>query len=138
MSASLSASLSAAPLSDAEKADVRRFCGYPEYGSGFGSNAGYRYFQQYGYLEYRMNDMRPEEYQVTRLYLSNLYLLEAAIPAASATLDIDTAAVYIRNKNELKDRLRLYRNQRLELARFIGVDYGSGLSGSDGSIQLVV
>ena len=43
-----------APLSDDEKANIRRFCGYPAYGAGPSGFQGWRFFQAYGLLEYRL------------------------------------------------------------------------------------
>lgn len=124
-------------LTDAQKADVRRFAGYPVYGSQVGSNAGYRYFQNYGTLEFRMNNLRPEEETVlVTNFLANLTTLEAALPSASANLDTDTAAVWKHNKNEVRDRRRLFDMIRRDLCGFLGVSAGPNLG--DGVTRLVV
>jgi hypothetical protein len=115
-------------LTDAQKVDVRRHCGFPVYGSEAGSNAGYRFFQQYGYLEFRMNNLTSdEEAVVVNTYLANLTTLENAIPGTSANLDTAQAAVWTHNKNEQRDRDRLLDSWRRRLCGFLGVGPGPSL-----------
>ena len=123
-----SIALNSDPLSDAERVDVRRYCGYPAYGSGASGFESWRFFQTYGTLEYRLTNMAPSEYQVTRQYLSDLYTLEQAVTGASPNLDTAEAAVWKRNPSEVGDRLRLLDNWRRRLAAFIGVPPGPTLS----------
>ena len=121
----------------AERVDIRRFAGYSMYGASTASLTGYRFFTHYGTLEYRVTNMMPEEEAVVRTtYLAPLALLEAAIPAAAANLDTDSAAVWKRNRNEVADRTALYAQIRRGLCSFIGVPPGEGL-GSPG-ISFVV
>lgn len=116
-------------LTDAQKADVRRHAGYPVYGSQVGSNAGYRFFQAYGTLEFRMSNLRPEEETVlTATYLPNLNTLETAIFGTGANLDTAKAAVWEHNENELRDREALYKSVRLKLCAMLGVPGGPALS----------
>lgn len=131
-------------LTDQERVDIRRFCGYPMYGgvpSGFQS---YRFFQNYGTLEYRMTNLSAtEEATLRTIYLTgpnNLYTLEQAITSASDNLDTDVAAVWTHNKAEVRDRMRLYNMWRGELCNFLGVPPGPAMSGQSdgGSIRLVV
>jgi hypothetical protein len=131
-----SIALSAATFTDAEKADIRRFCGYPAYGTGATGFDGWRFFTQYGELEFRMNNLAPAEYQVTRQYLAQLYTLETAIFNAGANLDTDAAAVWVHNKNEVRDRVGLFKKWRRELAGIIGVPAGPALG--DGGFRVVV
>jgi hypothetical protein len=123
-----SIALSAATFSDAEKADVRRFCGYPAYGAGSSGFSGWRFFDAYGELEFRMNNLAPAEYQVVRQYMAQLYVLEAAIVGAGANLDTDMAAVWTHNRAEVQDRVGLYGKWRRELAGIIGVPAGPALA----------
>ena len=124
-------------LTDAQKVDVRRYCGYPVFGSEVGSNAGYRFFQAYGELEFRMNNLAAEEETVvTGTYLANLTTLEAAIPGTSTNLDTEQAAVWKHNKNELRDRVRLLDTWRRKLCGFLGIPPGPDLG--DAGIRLVV
>ncbi len=126
-------------FTNAEKADIRRFCGFPVFGGQPVQAFGHRFFQQYGTLEFRMNNLLAEEEAVVRTtYLANLYTLETAIPGAGANLDTDEAAVWKHNKQEVADRIALFTHWRRELAAFLGVKPGAGLAGSGGSITLVV
>ena len=59
-------------LTDPEKTDVRRFCGYPAYGAGVDGFDGWRFYQVYGLLEYRMTNLSCEEESVVRRYLAQL------------------------------------------------------------------
>jgi hypothetical protein len=123
-------------FTDAQKTDIRRFCGYPAYGStpqGFNS---WRFFQAYGVLEYRLNYLSGAEEAVVIQQLATLYQLEAAIPAASATLDTDAAAVWTRNPDEMRERRTLFDDWRRRLCGFLGVPAGPALS--DGGLRLVV
>jgi hypothetical protein len=119
--------LSTAALTDAEKADVRRFCGYPSYGPGNSGFQGWRFFQAYGLLEYRLTNARPEEFQVIRQYLAQLYPLESAVWGAGANLDTDRAAVWTHNKGEVRDRTALFNQARRALIGFLGLPAGPAL-----------
>jgi len=122
---------------DAEKTDIRRFCGYPAYGgtpSGFQS---WRFYQVYGLMEYRLGNLSPSEEQVVRNYLATLYTLEGAVPAAGANLDTDQAAVWSHNRNELADRLALLDAWRRRLCGFLGLPPGPDLA-RGGSPTIVV
>lgn len=124
-------------FTDAQKVDIRRFCGYPVFGGTPSSFQSYRFFQVYGTLEYRMQNLLPEEETViTTVYLPNLATLESAIPATSDNLDTDVAAVWTHNKNELRDRERLFDSWRRRLCGFIGVPPGPALG--DPGLGLVV
>ena len=123
----------------AEKVDIRRFCGYPTFGAQYTPASGYRFATQYGVLEYKINNLLPEEEAVVRTtYLANLNTLEPAIVASAANLDTDSAAVWAHNKNEVRDRTNLFNQWRSELCAFLGVPMGGGLGGSGNSISLVV
>ncbi|QOR55277.1 MAG: hypothetical protein SHS37scaffold220_46 [Phage 67_12] len=124
----------------AEKADIRRFCGFGLYGTGTPLPAsGYRFSTQYGVLEYKMNTLGAEEEAVVRTtYLTNLYLLETAIFGTSANLDTAAAAVWTHNANEYRDRKALFDGTRREFCAFLGIGPGPGLSSGGNSIGLVV
>jgi hypothetical protein len=121
---------------NAEKVDVRRFCGYPAYGAGAAGFQGWRFYQAYGLMEYRLDNMAPEEETVVRRYLGTLNVLEAALAQASNNLDTDQAAVWTHNKDEVHDRAGLFDDTRRRLCGFLGVPPGPALS--DGGIALVV
>ena len=137
MSGSTSTTFATTPFADAEKVDVRRFCGYPEYGAGPSGFQSWRYFQAYGTLEFRLNNMASSELQIVRQYLSQLYALESAIPTAGSNLDTDQAAVWYRNKHEVRDRMALFDAWRRRLVGFIGLPCGPALT-SPGAVTLVV
>lgn len=121
---------------DAEKTDIRRFCGYPAYGSGAAGFQNWRFFQAYGLLEYRVNNLAGAEEQVVRGYLVNLNALEAAIPQSGQNLDTDQAAVWTRNADEVCDRQCLFDDWRRRLCGFLGVPPGPSLAGR--GVTLVV
>jgi hypothetical protein len=129
LTATNSAAFSAQSLSDAEKTDVRRFCGYPPYGGeGMAGFQGWRFYQAYGLMEFRMNNMSPAEYQVIRYHLNFLIQLEVALVSSSNNLDTDAAAVWTHNKQEVADRRGLYHEWRVHLCAATGVPPGPGLS----------
>jgi hypothetical protein len=123
-------------FSDAEKADIRRFCGYPAYGNANSAMQNWRFFQVYGLLEFRINNLSDAEAAVVRRYLGSLTVLELAVPRAGDNLDTDQASVWIRNKDEVRDRTRLFDDWRRRLCGFFGVPPGPALS--DSGISLVV
>jgi hypothetical protein len=114
-------------FTDAEKTDVRRYCGYPAYGAGDAGFQGWRFFQAYGTLEYRLNNLAPAEEQVVRQHLSTLRTLESAVPRAGENLDTDRASVWTRNRDETRDRAALLDEWRRRLCSFLGVPAGPGL-----------
>lgn len=123
-------------FTDAEKTDIRRFCGYPAYGAGASGFQSWRFFQAYGTLEFRLNNLATAEEAVVRSYLTTLGTLEAAIPAAGANLDTDEAAVWKHNKNEVADREGLFASWRRKLCDFLGMPPGPNLGG--GGVRFVV
>jgi hypothetical protein len=123
-------------FTDAQKTDIRRFCGYPAYGAGVYGNMGWRFYQAYGALEYRLNNLSAAEIAVVLSYVGTLGALETAIPGAGANLDTDRAAVWTHNRDEVRDRARLFDDWRRRLCGFLGVPPGPAL-GQDG-LALVV
>jgi hypothetical protein len=96
----------------------------------------WRYFRVYGLLEFRLTNLSEPEIAVVRRYLGTLTGLEVAVPASSDNLDTDQASIWVRNKNELSDRMQLLDEWRRRLCGFLGVEAGPALSG--GTIALVV
>jgi hypothetical protein len=123
-------------FTDAQKADIRRFCGYPAYGAGAAGFNSWRFFQAYGTLEYRLNNLAPAEIAVTLQYLSTLATLEAAIPPTSANLDTESAAAWTHNENETRDRTVLFDSWRRRLCGFLGIPPGPALANA--GVTLVV
>jgi hypothetical protein len=124
------------PLADSERVDIRRFCGYPAYGAALSGMQSWRFFQVYGLIEFRLNNLSESEIVIARRYLINLTALEMAVPTASESLDTDQASVWIRNKKELSDRINLFDEWRRRLCGFLGVPTGPALS--SGTISLIV
>lgn len=122
------------PLSDAEKVDTRRFCGYPAYGAAPSGMQSWRFFTAYGLLEFRLNNFSAPELIIVRRYLGILTSLEVAIPTAANNLDTDQASVWTRNRSEVLDRSRLLDDWRKRLCGFIGVAAGPSLGGSAGTL----
>jgi hypothetical protein len=123
-------------LSDDEKVDIRRYCGYPAAGNTAAGFSSWRFYQAYGLLEYRMNNLSDSEIAVVRKYLTSLTSLEAAIPTASENLDTSAASIWSHNSNEVRDRDRLYDGWRSRLCAFFGLPPGPGLR--RGSPSLIV
>lgn len=124
-------------FTDAEKTDIRRFCGFPLFGGVPTQAFGHRFYRQYGTLEFRLNNMQPSEEAVIRVtYLANLYLLETDVISARENLDTDQAAVWVHNKNEQRDRDRLFDSWSRRLCGFLGIPPGPALG--DGGLTLVV
>ena len=125
-------------FTDAEKTDIRRFCGYPAFGNTASQGFGFRYTTRYGQLEYILGSLLAVEEAVVRTtYLTNLALLETDIVGARVNLDTAQASVWTHNKNEQSDRERLFASWRLKLCSFMGVSPGPELEGV-GSLQMVV
>jgi hypothetical protein len=123
-------------FTDSEKTDIRRHCGYPAYGGTPQGFNGWRFYQAYGTLEYRMQMLSGAEEGVVRHHLATLAQLEAAIPAVSTTLDTAQAAVWTRNADELRERTRLFDDWRRRLCGFLGLPPGPALA--DAGLRLVV
>jgi hypothetical protein len=117
-------------LTDQQKTDVRRFCGYPAYGASPAGNIGWRFYVAYGLLEYRMNNLSSAEVAVVLNYLLTISQLESAVPTASDNLDSEAAASWKHNRWEIGDRLRLLDAWRRRLCSFFGVPPGDGLASS--------
>lgn len=126
-------------FSDAQKIDIRRFCGYPTYSDGSVLFPAPWVNVQYLALEYRLNHMSAGEAAVlTNTYLEPLAALEAAVVKAGCNLDTDQAGPWVRNRTEVRDRERLFDGWRRRLCRFMGVQPGPELGQGGGTLQMVV
>lgn len=123
-------------FSESEKTDIRRHCGYPAYGAGAAGFQGWRFFQAYGLLEFRMGNLADAEEGVVSGYLATLATLESAVTDAGSRLDTAQASVWTRNPAELRERAQLFDDWRRRLCAFLGVPPGPGLG--DGRLTLVV
>lgn len=109
---------------DADRVDLRRYCGYGPYGTGTVVFPEPWVFRYYLAMEARLSNLTATEAATVQTYLTNLRTLEAAIPAAGANLDTDQAAVWVHNPYEIRDRLALYRVWRSELCGVLGIPPG--------------
>ncbi len=125
-------------FTSAQLVDIRRFCGYPAYGDGAVVFPFPWIMKQYLALEYRLQHISTDEGNVVvNTYLTNLYALESAVPGAGSNLDTDEAAVWKHNKNEVRDRARLFDSWRIRLCQFLGIPVGPQMS-VYGGISFVV
>lgn len=117
---------------DDVKVDVRRFCGYGSYG--FGATGFFEmgwFLPSYQVLELRIETLTVSEYaRVTGLYLSNLYQIETDIFNTRQTVNIQQAAVYTRNLNEVRERHSEFSWWRRQLCSFFGIPPGPELVNS--------
>lgn len=119
----------AQPLSEAERTDIRRFCGYPPAGAGHPGVFGMQEVNARGPLEHRISNISGSETAIVRRYLTTLNILEIAVPRAADNLDTDQAAVWTHNKTEVQDRLRLLDEWRRRLCGFLDIQPGPALRG---------
>lgn len=110
--------------SEAQRVSIRRYCGYPMFGAQPTQAFGYRYFQHYGTLEFRMSNGSAEEAAAVIAMLATLAALEADLVATTGNLDTASAGPWVHNSKELRDRVELYSFHRLELCNFFGVPPG--------------
>ncbi len=123
-------------FTDAQKTDIRRYCGYPAYGATPAGFDSWRFYQVYGLMEFRLNNLSAAETNVVLTYLAQLYALEFAVPKASDGMDTDQASVWTRNRNEARDRAQLFDDWRRRLCGFLGIPPGPALR--DGGISWIV
>lgn len=123
-------------FSEQEKAELRRLCGYPARGAFLGTPQPWLHLAAGELFEFRVNNLSNSEMAIARRYLGTLLALEIAIPKSADNLDTDQAAVWTRNKEEYRDRVRLFDDWRRRLCGFLGVGPGPSL-GSSG-LTLVV
>ena len=124
-------------FTDAEKVEIRQYCGFPAYGREPLSNFWMRSTYQDGQIEFVMRALSLDEEDIVRnQYLPNLRLLEADIPATRLNIDTAQAAVWTRNPNELAERVQLFNYWRKRLCGFIGSYFGPELNRSQ--LRLVV
>jgi len=128
-------------LTDAQLTDTRRFMGYQLAGTTMTiTNDQDLVYGRFGMvimsLHARLTSLSASEESVLiTTYLANLYTLENAIPAVSANLDTDQAAVWKHNAREQADRDRLFDSWRRRMCAFIGFAPGPGLG--NGGIALI-
>lgn len=98
-------------LTDTEKTEIRKHCGYPAYGSEAEGSQGWRFHQAYGLMEYRMIRMSGAEEAVARQYLAKLAVLVERIDGGDRS----------------KATVALYEDWRRRLCGFLGIPPGPAL-----------
>ncbi|MEX3933277.1 hypothetical protein AB4Y32_15990 [Paraburkholderia phymatum] len=122
-------------FTSAQLVDIRRHCGYPLYGDGATVFPAPWVYRKYLAIEYRLQHMSTDEGNVVvNTYLANLTTLETAIPASSANLDTDQAAVWKHNRDEVAHRSQLFDSWRRRLCNFLGVPPGPNFGGSSNAL----
>lgn len=129
--------VAASPLTEAEKNDVRRFCGYPAKPADGTGGAIFFYVRTYQVLENAILWVTDASVATVRTYLTQLNTLEAAVWGASANLDTDQAAVWRHNRNEVRDRRDLFNGLRRDLCGLLSVPPGPALTGA-GATRIVI
>ena len=114
----------------------RRFCGYPAYGAGAAGFQTWRFYQAYGLLEYRMNNLSDVRGGGRSSLSRHAVGARGRIPEAAGHLDTDGAAVWSRNPNELRDRTRLFDDMAPPALRLLRHPAGAALG--DAGLTLVV
>ncbi|GBR18740.1 hypothetical protein LV564_06610 [Komagataeibacter nataicola] len=125
----LAATMPDTALTDTERAQARRYMGYPAMGSADSGMQSWRFFRVYGFNEWRLGHLSPAECAQARAFVAQCQILESAVMAAGSNLDTDRAAVWTRNRTEVTDRFTLYTRWRVQLCNFMGVPPGPGLRG---------
>ena len=126
----------AGTLTDPQKVDIRRFCGYPAFGSGADGNAGWRFYQVSGALEYRLINLSVDEAVVVSNMLVTLNGFETTLAGSVGDLDTDAAGPWTRNKDEVKDREGMLALWSRRLCAFLGVPPGP--AGLVNGLQLIM
>jgi hypothetical protein len=115
----MSGSVTSGPLTSAETVAVRRYCGYGPPSAALQPDP----------VVVALAALTQDYIDVVRsTFLTNLYLLEADIPATRAKLSINEAAVFKRNAAEVREREGIYRDLRLRLCGTLGISSGPFLS----------
>ena len=123
-------------LTDSERTDIRRFCGYPGTFNGRLVGDVLFYHERAAMFEARIADLSATELSVARRFLSALNSLENAIPRAGDNLDTDQAAIWTHNKNEIRDRLKLFDEWRRRFCQFLAIPPGPGLRAAGMILQV--
>lgn len=123
-------------LTSLQKADARRFAGYPHIGdTPLDDTRDFAYsWVSPGViqtLEHRLNNMSSDEESILiNKYLTVLNDLEDAVVSATDNLDTDQAAVWVHNKNEVADRASLFKRKRMDMCQFLGIKPCDALNNS--------
>ncbi|GBR12401.1 hypothetical protein AA105894_0516 [Asaia spathodeae NBRC 105894] len=114
-------------LTEDEKTEIRRFCGYAALGDVASGESSWRFFQNAGTLEWRLNTLAGSERKRLRYFLATLIQMERAVQSVSENLDTQAVSVWTRNTRELTERVRLFDWWRRRVCGFLGVIPGPDL-----------
>jgi hypothetical protein len=121
----------AVPLTDTQKADVRRHLGYSNMMSDDNGIAPYYRFAELEALNFKLDNLREEENKFVTTQLNNINTAYNNYITAQANLATLSVSIIQRNPNELPMRYGFYCRLSQDLASWIGVDYrGMGSSGA--------
>lgn len=119
-------------LTDAQMVDARRYAGYSLVGDTLVDDRSDLAWGIVGPIEWqtldhRLRSLSEAEEAVMANFLSTLNVLEKAITDSSDNLDTAQAAVWTHNANEVRDRTKLYNQQRRSMCGFLGIAPGPAL-----------
>jgi hypothetical protein len=118
-------------LTETQKTDIRRFCGYPALGDGVTSDFWWRLFPNSDRLESRLNQISPSDLVVLEKILCQLNSLEFAVFNAAQNLDVAGVGPVTMNPRELSQRQGIFAEWRRKLCGFLGIDHGPDLFGGN-------
>ena len=124
------------PLTADELVMCRKYMGYPALGGISSGEQSWRFFQQYGFNEWRFQNMAPAELAQIRWSLGRCISLEGDIYGVRGNLDTDQAAVWKHNANETRDRVALLNIECNRLCGFFGIPPGPGLQNNSNRIVI--
>lgn len=127
-------------LTDDQMAAVRQHAGYGVVGTTMPINGNSDVvYQAFGMIEMslytRLTTLTSVEEARLTTFLTTLDTLWAAIASAGANLDTDKAAVWTHNRDEVRDRTRLYRDEARRMCAFLMLPPGPGLGAAGISIS---
>lgn len=124
-------------LTDPQKADCRRWLGWPTLNDGEPDYV-YGHSPSSISLASKLAALNTtDETILTDVYLTPLGVLETAIVSAAANLDTIKAGPWESNPREVAMRTSLFRQKANEMAAFIGFPTGPGMTSGGNSIAIV-
>jgi len=126
-------------LTDAQMVDARRYAGYSLVGDTLVDDRSDLAWGvvgpiQWQTLDHRLRNLSAAEEVVMVNFLTTLNSLEKAITDSGENLDTAQAAVWTHNPNEVRDRTKLYNQQRRSMCGFLGIPPGPALG--DGIVRI--
>lgn len=127
-------------LTDDQMAAVRQHAGYGVVGTTMPiTDTSDIVYLAFGMIEMslytRLTNLTAVEETRLSTFLTTLDLLWTAISSSTANLDTDQAAVWYHNKNEVRDRTKLYQGEARRMCAFLMLPTGPGLGSGSLSIS---